>query len=196
MDTGDGQLLLEAIPVILKKLRTLIRTIEEAPSYRLYGSSLLLLYEGMPEEVTTAPLSQRSDESVSETSSDSDTYAADVDDGDAGDDGASDGEGIQISKVVATSSSSVVSLPRAIPSRAPTPRRRTLRKCSSRDGGSRKLDMRMIDFTHCTTKQREIDDAVHGPDQGYLFGLRNLVKVFEEIRDNDRTVFEPIHPAL
>lgn len=45
------------------------------------------------------------------------------------------------------------------------------------------VDVRMIDFAHSTHSGFQNDTTVHtGPDQGYLFGLKNLIDVFTDMR--------------
>ncbi|XP_032827298.2 inositol hexakisphosphate kinase 1-like isoform X2 [Petromyzon marinus] len=44
------------------------------------------------------------------------------------------------------------------------------------------VDVRMIDFAHTTCSGFCEDTTVHdGPDQGYIFGLQNLIRILEEI---------------
>ncbi|KAL3869907.1 hypothetical protein ACJMK2_042530 [Sinanodonta woodiana] len=51
-------------------------------------------------------------------------------------------------------------------------------------GKSAKVEIRMIDFAHSTHPGFREDTAIHtGPDQGYLFGLENLIQMFQEIAD-------------
>ena len=45
------------------------------------------------------------------------------------------------------------------------------------------VDVRMIDFAHSTHRGFQTDKAVHkGPDRGYLFGLQNLILMFQDIK--------------
>ena len=45
------------------------------------------------------------------------------------------------------------------------------------------VDVRMIDFAHSTQRGFRDDKTVHkGPDKGYLFGLQNLILMFEDIK--------------
>lgn len=45
------------------------------------------------------------------------------------------------------------------------------------------VDVRMIDFAHSTHRGFREDKAVHkGPDKGYLFGVQNLILMFEDIK--------------
>ena len=46
-----------------------------------------------------------------------------------------------------------------------------------------KVDVRMIDFAHTTYGVFVGDPVRSGPDSGYLFGLKNLIRLLEEIRD-------------
>ena len=46
-----------------------------------------------------------------------------------------------------------------------------------------KVDVRMIDFAHTTCGGYSGDCMDTGPDSGYLFGLKNLIRILEEIRD-------------
>lgn len=49
--------------------------------------------------------------------------------------------------------------------------------------GGNLVDVRMIDFAHSTHSGFQNDTTVHiGPDQGYLFGLKNLIDVFTDMR--------------
>lgn len=49
--------------------------------------------------------------------------------------------------------------------------------------GSNPVDVRMIDFAHSTHSGFQNDTTVHsGPDQGYLYGLKNLIDVFTDMR--------------
>ena len=50
----------------------------------------------------------------------------------------------------------------------------------------RTSDVRMIDFAHATHEGFLSDETVHvGPDQGYLYGLQNLIHMFEDIKTED-----------
>lgn len=46
-----------------------------------------------------------------------------------------------------------------------------------------KVDVRMIDFAHTTHSGFSGDRTRTGPDTGYLFGLKNLIRLLEEIQD-------------
>lgn len=56
-----------------------------------------------------------------------------------------------------------------------------------------KIDVRMIDFAHATHQGFLQDKTTHvGPDHGYIFGLQNLVHMFEELKVTP----EPIQTTL
>jgi len=44
------------------------------------------------------------------------------------------------------------------------------------------VDVRMIDFAHSTHHGYQDDERHKGVDQGYLFGLQNLIHIFEDIK--------------
>ncbi|XP_060070400.1 inositol hexakisphosphate kinase 1-like [Ylistrum balloti] len=53
-----------------------------------------------------------------------------------------------------------------------------------RGGQIPNVDVKMIDFAHSTHSGFQGDKTVHkGPDEGYLLGLANLIKMFNEIVD-------------
>lgn len=43
------------------------------------------------------------------------------------------------------------------------------------------VDVRMIDFAHSTRKGFDNDILHHGPDRGYMFGLKNIISFLEDI---------------
>lgn len=53
---------------------------------------------------------------------------------------------------------------------------------------SPRVDVRMIDFAHATHQGFNGDRTIHsGPDKGYLFGLENLIRMFERLKDRCNT---------
>lgn len=45
------------------------------------------------------------------------------------------------------------------------------------------VDVRMIDFAHSTHSGYQDEEKHTGVDQGYLFGLGNLINIFEDIKE-------------
>ena len=46
-----------------------------------------------------------------------------------------------------------------------------------------KVDVRLIDFAHATHKGMGDPKVYNGPDEGILFGVDSLIKIFQDIRD-------------
>jgi hypothetical protein len=63
--------------------------------------------------------------------------------------------------------------------------RDSLLKNSRHEAKHRPVDVRMIDFAHTTHQGFHHDRLRSGPDRGYLFGLENLIQMFEEIKDQN-----------
>ncbi|XP_076327018.1 inositol hexakisphosphate kinase 1-like [Tachypleus tridentatus] len=60
---------------------------------------------------------------------------------------------------------------------------------SARASGYSSVDIRMIDFAHTTYKGYKGDTTIHnGPDNGYLLGLDNLVRLLREVLDINQSV--------
>jgi len=44
------------------------------------------------------------------------------------------------------------------------------------------VDMKMIDFAHTTTSSFADEIVYEGPDEGYMFGLENMIRILEELK--------------
>ena len=53
-------------------------------------------------------------------------------------------------------------------------------RCSLDDGYDDCIDVRMIDFAHSTNAGDGSGRVHEGPDKGYLFGLKNLIRFLED----------------
>lgn len=124
----------DIIDAIIVELEKLSQILTEHDTFRFYSSSLLLMYEGQPQNDNNQGQS-----SSSNALSKRDNCNCDNQKGD--------------------------------------------KQCNSERTQDYKLDIRMIDFAHSTHQGFYDDKAVHnGPDTGYLFGLRHLIKLFTEIK--------------
>lgn len=102
---------IDVIDPIIEKLKNLHEVVKSKGSYRFYGSSLLILYDGKEPYMSSSP------------------------------------------------SSEVLDTPDSV-----------------------KVDVRMIDFAHSTHADYNNHKPHSGPDNGYLFGLENLIKIFNDIK--------------
>ncbi|SPO25004.1 related to KCS1 - potential transcription factor of the BZIP type [Ustilago trichophora] len=208
----DGsKILMHHVPLILQKIYHLARIIWGLRGYRFYASSLLFIYDGdcetqrkLEEEFdrrcsqglggTVAPsqmildtggLPPSASSSLTKTDEHS-KWAASAD------------------LVEGGASYSIGSSPLLGPVGGGTPSEPALRR-RRRKG---EINIRIIDFAHCTTgndyyfspdgrdDQAETNHRlplarfppklVNGPDSGYLFGLKNLAASFEEIWQTER----------
>ncbi|CEH17278.1 Inositol polyphosphate multikinase, component of the ARGR transcription regulatory complex [Ceraceosorus bombacis] len=226
----DGRhLLLHHVPVILEKLYRLARIINGLSGYRFYASSLLFIYDGdqetqlrlekefesrtkrgiagvspgLADSIDCSPLVMPADTSAEGGSLPGVWSSHSLDRADGGAPG-SIGRTTQLS----TSSSLNAESPFAkeehalhasvtsVPSSMPARRRR-------RRG---EINIRIIDFAHCTTgsdffypahegeepplpgmpEARYPPGLRDGPDSGYLYGLQHLAASFEEIWEFER----------
>jgi hypothetical protein len=198
LDNGS-HLLLGYIPMILEKLRWLQSAIERLSSYRFYSSSLLILYDadwfdGQRAAGDGSPL----DVHVGLENDEDETAGSD-----SGSDGGPPWEGGWESDL----EEDAAEVPLHRPRKPPVPRSKP-----PRDPRPKEVLLKMIDFSHSITSRHLLlsadappgDDTVldpatgervpgircnyppttKGPDNGYLRGLENLIRAFEEILDS------------
>lgn len=151
---------------ILDRLRGLHAMVSKQKTFRFYSSSLLIMYEGTDWDTTGSSNNMTAttvlDNMPSSKSSDIEDNAH-----------LSDHEQCcgSSTSVCVKHSNSWDGLKNA--------------RSSSRDKSSKepRVDVRMIDFAHATHQGFRGDRLVHtGPDKGYLFGLENLIRMFEEVK--------------
>ncbi|KAJ1032408.1 hypothetical protein NDA16_000434 [Ustilago loliicola] len=211
----DGsKILMHHIPLILQKIYHLARIVWGLRGYRFYASSLLFIYDGdcetqrkLEEEFdmrcaqgiggTVAPSQMILDTGVLPASASGLLAKAEENGGKWS--GTAD-------LVEGGASYSIGSSPLLGPVGAGTPTEPALRRRRRRG----EINIRIIDFAHCTTGhdyyfpaegQDDGEDAdrnprlplarfppklTDGPDSGYLFGLKNLAASFEEIWETER----------
>lgn len=208
----DGQkILMHHIPLILQKIYHLARIVWGLRGYRFYASSLLFIYDGdcetqrkLEDEFdrrcaqgiggTVAPIRMMFDTGALPPSASSSLTK--VEENGSKWSGPAD-------PVEGGASYSIGSSPLLGPVGAATPTEPALRR--RRRG---EINIRIIDFAHCTTghdyyfplegeDDREDTNPrlplarfppklINGPDSGYLFGLKNLAASFEEIWETER----------
>ncbi|XP_043977823.1 inositol hexakisphosphate kinase 1 isoform X2 [Gambusia affinis] len=190
LDNGKG-LRRDVFEPILNKLRNLKVVLERQESYRFYSSSLLIIYEGKESEDAPPP-------GPGQGATPADVHAAPSPHSNISSE--TDFNQNQDSDLEPQSSQGPGhSAPDAPPS--PFPPSVTdccpfvpcpPSKCPSLQPPQQPpqqpplVDVRMIDFAHSTFRGFPNDTAVHkGPDQGYVFGLENLIHILEDFRDEN-----------
>lgn len=152
---------------ILHKLRSLKAVLERQASYRFYSSSLLIIYEG--KETADGSSRQPRDPHCCPAPSDTGPAHRNTDTPPAPP--PPPPSHTQQSPPTKPKDSA----PNPPPPPAPPPR-----------AAPPLVDVRMIDFAHSTYKGFRGDTAVHdGPDRGYVFGLESLVRILENLRDEN-----------
>ncbi|GAC98986.1 hypothetical protein PHSY_006583 [Pseudozyma hubeiensis SY62] len=198
----DGsKILMHHVPLILQKIYHLARIIWGLRGYRFYASSLLFIYDGDCE--TQRKLEEEFDRRCSQGVGGTVAPSQMILDG-----GASTPSGVsslnkETDLVDGGASYSIGSSPLLGPigsgiaggGSEPTLLRRRRRKGE--------INIRIIDFAHCTTGHDYDFDGeggaaqglpvarfppklIDGPDSGYLFGLKNLAASFEDIWETER----------
>lgn len=207
---NGSKILMHHVPLILQKIYHLARIIWGLRGYRFYASSLLFIYDGdcetqrkLEEEFdrrcsqglggTVAPSQMILDTGVLPPSASSSLTKTDE-----------HSKWTASADLVGGASYSIGSSPLLGPVGGGTPAEPALRR-RRRKG---EINIRIIDFAHCTTgndyyfspngrdDQAETSNRlplarfppklVNGPDSGYLFGLKNLAASFEEIWQTER----------
>ncbi|KAI3484771.1 hypothetical protein L1887_52057 [Cichorium endivia] len=194
----DGErVLMHHVPLILQKIYHLARIVWRLRGYRFYASSLLFIYDGdcdtqrRLEEEFDARCRQGCGGTVAPSQMIVGSNVAE-----AMDEGASYSIG---------SSPLLGPLGAVHPASGSEVARRRRRKGE--------INIRIIDFAHCTTghdydfeahapgapglpKARFPPKLADGPDSGYLFGLQNLARSFEEIWQTERERRQEVRTTL
>ncbi|GAC72900.1 hypothetical protein PANT_7d00330 [Moesziomyces antarcticus T-34] len=194
----DGErVLMHHVPLILQKIYHLARIVWRLRGYRFYASSLLFIYDGdcdtqrRLEEEFDARCRQGCGGTVAPSQMIVGSNVAE-----AMDEGASYSIG---------SSPLLGPLGAVHPASGSEVARRRRRKGE--------INVRIIDFAHCTTghdydfeahapgapglpKARFPPKLTDGPDSGYLFGLQNLARSFEEIWQTERERRQEVRTTL
>lgn len=188
----DGYCLqVELIERVVGRLCDLRKAVERQHTFRFYSSSLLIVYEGSPpgprhlmsakdredflfEDETVMMLKD-----VSGSSADEDSMTGATDDDLSG-----DGSSMNVASGEDEEDSSLESssdCPSASWSSSSKSRPKSVYYCREDQ-----VDVRMIDFAHTTHEGFDGDTLVHcGPDNGYLLGLDNLIRLLQEVQCQD-----------
>lgn len=192
---------MDVLKVLVRRLEELISVVSSTEAIRFYTTSLLLLYEGeVPDGVLhdgpTGPLEEEpldmSSHGLSRRSSSVETLSPLLD--------ISTFDYPGLNPSIASSSSVFEENESPTLSRSPSSRRRRsssevgreeakfpVKLNPSKSGKTHSqpyeplVDVRIIDFAHVT--YRGVDDPVvyQGPDQGFLFGLENMISILRNI---------------
>lgn len=177
LDNGD-RLLVHHIPQILKKLRELKSAVEKLDGWRFYASSLLLLYDG-DEDRESRTYSRDDVDSSSEGSDDADDELTETN-------GIRNSRRGSLSGMMGNEQSSTTN------GRGNVRRNRTTSQDEEKKNGS--ITLKIIDFAHCLVPDVSLPPSrrrgsgmtyppsTDGPDHGYILGLTNLIRFFDEIR--------------
>lgn len=159
----------ELLSPVLSRLREMQDALEACESYRFYSSSLLIIYDGAPHRKHTR---RHTEEGLSEDEEDDEDEETETEVEEEEEAGAL---GFRHSSSSLSDGGS---------------------SCSSGGGGSQprvsrpersspEVDVRMIDFAHTTCRHYGEDSVVHeGQDQGYIFGLQNLISIISELENH------------
>ena len=163
------RLRLELIQHILTRLRRLYHMISQQDTFRFYSSSLLIMYDGAELENISSPSSPQDED-------DDDDEAVSEEESDVRED-----SGMEEEEEVGGACGmdySDDSLDQSSHWQEFSVKTSKCHKCMH----SKLVDVRMIDFAHVTHQGFRGDRTVHsGPDSGYLFGLKNLTGLFEDL---------------
>jgi len=153
---------LELLDPILNRLHNLKGIIEKQESFRFYSSSLLIMYGGKAGDVSeTMDVTDDGCDNVNNGHLSTPTPASQCCDGSVANKDASE-------LYCGASDDSCDST---------THSTNLLTKTDNQQ-----VDVRMIDFAHSTHRGFPEDTLHKGLDQGYLFGLKNLISIFMEIK--------------
>ena len=167
----------DIVDVILNRLHHLHVMLSMHNTFRFYSSSLLIMYDGA--DCTSPHTSSMTSPSTS-TSSQGCDVACDVSGAARAEEESASEEWTNTARECSSNSSSV----RGECSQSPPKIKKTSRTSSSTSARAPRVDVKMIDFAHVTHQGFRGDRIVHnGPDHGYLLGLRNLIEIFQKIKE-------------
>ena len=155
---------LELLPQLIEKLRELREVIRHLDSYRLFSSSLLIMYEGED------PLGSGSGRTLVQNgcaASEEVLYSSEE----------------HLHGLLQSTECFSPDFTQSVNNQSNASETNTSScSCYTSMIEARELvDIRMIDFGNVTNKKFESDPIKYdGPDEGYIFGLTNIINVFED----------------
>jgi len=181
----------ELLVPVLKRLRSIRSILEQLRTYRFYASSLLIMYDGDPQN--------GSDQSAWSTSKNTSSEKEQLSNKDASLPlpKYNDSEKVDPNRINASCSSSNFKSCEECHNRSASPPHIALdseeecgkdidsqnipNKNNHEDSENHvRVDIRMIDFAKSTHQDMDSTVVHDGPDHGYIFGLTNLIKILKE----------------
>ena len=159
------RLRVDLVELIIERLRKLYTMVAKQNKFRFYSSSLLIMYDGGQGDIGSPTSEEPMDNCPGQA------MASDHD--------------MVLTKVVSEQCNNVASHDNTNSWRAYQKPHKCIRDKGYKNSKST-VDVRMIDFAHATHHGFRGDQTLHtGPDNGYLFGLENIIRMLESLKVQD-----------
>ncbi len=185
------------IDVILEKLHKLYEVLSKQNTFRFYSSSLLIMYDGLEVENESSP-AHRGQGGQCRQQQQQQQQRADTPQQQqqrlAGDEASSAGQNSHHSNGASMPMDTTTTHTAATHDQTQLDEESSWKESSPQyeqqqepllHTQRRIVDVKMIDFAHTTHEGFRDDRTLHsGPDKGYLFGLENLIRMFQKLKDS------------